>query len=125
MKTILMVPAVIGLLAVPSFALAHSGVGADTTARVGAGSDSSLDINRENKRVDATTHVVAQSRVDANDDAAVPAIPATPATPSTPATPATPAVPAGDHDNDDSGHHANVSVAANDNSVRVDSSINE
>lgn len=123
MNKILIVPAVIGLLAVPSFALAHSGVGVKTTA-----------------------HVASQSRVDADDNAAVPAVPATPATPSTPATPAipaipaTPAVPAVGHDSDNvtghveteaetstdnSGHHANVSVSADDHSVRVGSTINE
>lgn len=116
MKKILMVPAVIGLLAVPSFALAHVGNGA--TAKTNSGTNTSI-----------------KSDADADDTAATPAIPATPATPATqstpavPTTPATPAVPGVEHDSDDvagqvetenennttvpddSGHHANVSAS--------------
>ena len=114
MKKTLIIPAVIGLLAVPSFVLAHNGNSA--TAKTNSGTNTSL-----------------KSDADADDTATIPAVPATPATPATsstpavPATPATPAVPAVDNDNDDvagqvetendntvpddSGHHANVSAS--------------
>jgi len=120
MKKTLIIPAVIGLLAVPSFALAHVGNGA--TAKTNSGTNTSL-----------TTK--GHSDADADDTATIPAVPATPATPATQSTPAvraipaTPAVPAVDNDSDDvagqvetenennntvpddSGHHANVSAS--------------
>ena len=116
MKKTLIIPAVIGLLAVPSFALAHVGIGA--TAKTNSGTNTSL-----------------KSDADADDTATIPAVPATPAIPATQSTPAvraipaTPAVPAVDNDNDDvagqvetenesdttvpddSDHHANVSAS--------------
>ena len=126
MKKILMVPAVIGLLAVPSFALAHVGGNA-------------LDVRHEDKvAIPATPATPAVPAIpghdsDADDDSA-----ATPATPAVPATSASPASVDDDSDDvagqveteaetsmDDSSHHANVSVSADDHSVRVGSTIDE
>ncbi|GEM_PF-1900321 len=116
MKKTLIIPAVIGLLAVPSFVLAHNGN--STTAKTNSDTNTSL-----------------KSDADADDTATIPAVPATPATPATQSTPAvraipaTPAVPAVDHDGDDvagqvetenennstvpddSGHHVNISAS--------------
>ena len=124
MKKTLIIPAVIGLLAVPSFVLAHNGNSA--TAKTNSGTNTSL-----------------KSDADADDTATIPAVPATPATRTTSAIPATPAVPAVGHDSDDvagqvetenendntvpdnSSYHANVSASTEHSSVSVGAKIDK
>ncbi|MEP7205007.1 MAG: hypothetical protein ABI716_02345 [Candidatus Saccharibacteria bacterium] len=126
MKKIFMIPAVIGLLGVPSFALAHGGGGSDdngatTTGHNQTTSPKSADVRHDDKVVIPATPAVPATPGhdnDADDDSAT--IPATPAVPAHPRT-----VDNDDDDVtgqveaeaatsiDDSGHHAAVAADVN------------